>query len=148
MSLQQLLRNRKIQQHQTSRNELDELRALVDRDLKDAVITQLSADRRFAVAYNAVLQLAKMVLACEGYRASSKSGHHATTLEAAGMIAHRYGSGGTRSYDFANCRTPGWHLIMSMAAYHATDDPFFLNAAHIPERRSYSGGESAGKTDR
>lgn len=86
MSLQQLLQNRKIQQHQTSRNELDELRALVDRDLKDAAIPQLSADRRFAVAYNAVLQLAKMVLACEGYRASSRVGHHATTLEAAGFI--------------------------------------------------------------
>ncbi len=59
---------------------------MVDRDLQDAAITQLSADRRFAVAYNAVLQLAKMVLACEGYRASSRAGHHATTLEAAGFI--------------------------------------------------------------
>ena len=86
MSLQQLLQSRKIQQHQASRNELDELRALVDRDLKDAAIRELSADRRFAVAYNAVLQLAKMVLACEGYRASSSAGHHATTLEATGLI--------------------------------------------------------------
>ena len=38
------------------------------------------------MAYNAVLQLAKMVLACEGYRASSRAGHHATTLEATGFI--------------------------------------------------------------
>lgn len=59
---------------------------MVDRDLKDAAIKELSADRRFAVAYNAVLQQAKIVLACEGYRASSKPGHHATTLEAAGLI--------------------------------------------------------------
>lgn len=59
---------------------------MVDRDLQDAAIDQLSADRRFSIAYNAVLQLAKMVLACEGYRASSKPGHHATTLEAAGLI--------------------------------------------------------------
>ena len=66
---------------------------MVDRDLKDAAIEQLSADRRFAVAYNAVQQLAKMVLACAGYRvSSSKSGHHATTFEATGLIlgpAHR-----------------------------------------------------------
>ncbi len=62
------------------------MRALVGRDLKDAAIKELSADRRFAVAYNAVLQLAKMVLACEGYRASSRAGHHTTTLEAAGLI--------------------------------------------------------------
>ncbi len=59
----------------------------MDRDLKDAAISQLSSDRRFAVAYNAVQQLAKMVLACAGYRvSSSKSGHHATTFEAAGLI--------------------------------------------------------------
>ena len=86
MSLQQLLQSRKIQKHQTSRNELDELRCLVDRDLKDAAIKELSADRRFAIAYNAVLQLAKMALACEGLRASSRAGHHATTLEAAELI--------------------------------------------------------------
>lgn len=66
-------------------------------------------------------------------------------LEAAEMIAHRYGSYGTRNYDFTNCRTPGWHLIMSMAAYHATDDPYFLNAAHIVvdrviERQTSGGG--------
>jgi hypothetical protein len=66
-------------------------------------------------------------------------------LEAAEMIAHRYDSYGTRDYDFANCRTPGWHLIMSMAAYHAANDPFFLNAAHIVvervlERQTADGG--------
>ncbi|MEX2310722.1 MAG: hypothetical protein WD738_24355 [Pirellulales bacterium] len=48
---------------------------------------QLSSDRRFAVAYNAVQQLAKMVLACEGYRvSSSKGGHHATTFEAVALF--------------------------------------------------------------
>lgn len=60
---------------------------MIERDLNDAAITQLSADRRFAVAYNAVQQLAKMVLACAGYRVStSKGGHHATTFEAAALI--------------------------------------------------------------
>jgi len=86
VSLQQLLQSRKILRHQTNRNELDELRAVVERDLKDASITELSADRRFAVAYNGVLQLAKMVLASEGFRASSRTGHHAVTLEATRLI--------------------------------------------------------------
>ena len=90
MSLPALLKSRRLHRHQTSRSELDELRAVVDRDLKDAAIEQLSADRRFAVAYNAVQQLAKMVLACAGYRvASSKGGHHATTFEAAGLVLGR-----------------------------------------------------------
>lgn len=60
---------------------------MIERDLADAAISQLSADRRFAIAYNAVQQLAKMVLACAGYRVStSQGGHHATTFEAVALI--------------------------------------------------------------
>ena len=56
---------------------------MVARDLKDAEIEGLSDDRRFATAYNAVLQLSKMAIACFGYRVSSnKTGHHRTTFEA------------------------------------------------------------------
>src|ERR1700722_13241671 len=43
--------------------------------------TWISADRRFATACNAVLQLTKIVLACSGYRVSGL-GHHQTTFEA------------------------------------------------------------------
>jgi hypothetical protein len=57
------------------------LRNVVERDLQDASVEGLSADRRFATAYNAVLQLAKMVIACVGYRVAG-AGHHLTTLEA------------------------------------------------------------------
>ncbi len=67
--------------HVTSLAELTALRAVVARDLADAVIPDLSADRRFATAYNAVLQIAKMVLACKGYRVTG-IGHHQTTFEA------------------------------------------------------------------
>ena len=45
-----------------------DLRGIVERDLKDAKIPELSADRRYATAYNAILQLTKMVIACSGYR--------------------------------------------------------------------------------
>jgi hypothetical protein len=38
---------------------LDELRAVVARDLEDATVQELSDDRRFAAAYNAALQAAK-----------------------------------------------------------------------------------------
>jgi uncharacterized protein (UPF0332 family) len=57
------------------------LHAVADRDLRDAKIPELSADRRFATAYNAVLQLATMVVACEGYRVVGLA-HHQTTLRA------------------------------------------------------------------
>ena len=75
--------NGSVNTHTTSRQEIENLRELVNRDLKDAEIDELSDDRRFATAYNAVLQLSKMAIACSGYRVSSnKVGHHRTTFEA------------------------------------------------------------------
>lgn len=59
------------------------MRELVKRDLSDAGIEGLSDDRRFATAYNAVLQLSKMAIACAGYRISTGTGHHQKTFEAA-----------------------------------------------------------------
>ena len=80
MTWKDLLNNQRVKPHQTSHEELHDLRAVVERDLKDAKLDQLSADRRFATAYNAVLQLTKMVIACEGYRVTG-IGHHQTTFE-------------------------------------------------------------------
>ena len=81
MSWQQLLASRRVQPHTPHAQELQGLRAVVARDLKDAALPDLSSDRRFAIAYNAVLQLATMVIACSGYRVRG-SGHHHTTFEA------------------------------------------------------------------
>jgi len=74
-----------VHKHQTSKQELDELRAIVERDLQDATIPALSEDRRFATAYNAALQTAKMAIACAGYRVGAVPGHHALTFEAAAL---------------------------------------------------------------
>ena len=82
MSWKALLANRTVQQHKTSVKEIEGLRQLVTRDLTDAAIEELSADRRFATAYNAVLQLSKMAIACAGYRVTSGAGHHQKTFEA------------------------------------------------------------------
>jgi hypothetical protein len=81
MSWQQLQSQGKIHTHQTSLQELIDLREVAKRDLKDSEIEELSLDRRFATAYNAVLQISKMVIACAGYRVSGQ-GHHMTTFQA------------------------------------------------------------------
>jgi hypothetical protein len=81
MTWDELLANGRVKRHVTSAKEIDDLRHVVDRDLQDASLQGLSADRRFATAYNAVLQLAKMVIACSGYRVAGL-GHHYTTFEA------------------------------------------------------------------
>ena len=87
MSLTELLAGKRLEHHSTSANEIAGLRKLVSRDLQDATVHGLSADRTFATAYNAALQLSKIVLACAGYRVSaSLPGHHQTTFEAAGLV--------------------------------------------------------------
>ena len=87
MSLAALLASKRIERHLTNSNELAGLRKLVARDLADATVPGLSADRTFATSYNAVLHLSKMFLACAGYRVSATfPGQHQTTFEAAGLV--------------------------------------------------------------
>jgi hypothetical protein len=82
MTWQELLDSKRVQTHKTSPQEISALRDVVNRDLRDAAIPELSEDRRFATAYNAVLQSATMAIACSGYRVSAKQGHHENTFVA------------------------------------------------------------------
>jgi hypothetical protein len=90
-----LLANHEVQQHITSKRELDKIRVAIRRDLGDASLKGLSADRRFATAYNAALQASKMAIACAGYRVTVGSGHHRISFEAVslaiGKAAEVYG---------------------------------------------------------
>ena len=82
MTWTKLLASRDVQRHRTSKKELDDIRALVARDLADASVAGLSADRRFATAYNAALLTAHMAIACAGYRVTAKTGHHKVSFDA------------------------------------------------------------------
>lgn len=86
MTWRKLVAANRAKPHKTSKQELDGLRAVVERDLKDAAIPGLSVDRRFATAYNAVLQLATMAIACAGYRVSAKQGHHENTFKGLELV--------------------------------------------------------------
>jgi hypothetical protein len=81
-----LLESRDVQRHRTSKKELDDIRALIARDLADAAVAGLSADRRFATAYNAALLAANMAIACAGYRVTAKTGHHKLSFESTRLI--------------------------------------------------------------
>lgn len=81
MTLQELLNDGKLRPHKTSARELADLLKVSERDLSDAAIGGLSTDRRFAIAYNAILQLATIVLYARGYKTHG-AGHHFTTFEA------------------------------------------------------------------
>lgn len=85
MSLADAAANGHIQPHKTSADEARSLRDLIERDLADAAIDQLSDDRRFATAYNAALQISKLVLACAGYRVSKGQSAHFASFEMASI---------------------------------------------------------------
>ncbi|MBN2543706.1 hypothetical protein JXI42_12645 [bacterium] len=80
MTLEKFQNQDKLKPHKTSDREINDLLRLVKRDLKDAQVKNISNDRRFATAYNAVFQLATIVLYCSGYQAKG-IGHHYTTFQ-------------------------------------------------------------------
>ena len=80
MTLEEWLKENKLKAHKTSPKEIQSLFKVIDRDIADAGITATSADRRFATAYNAALQLATVVLLASGYRVTASKGHHYITL--------------------------------------------------------------------
>lgn len=62
-------------EHESSREEISNLLELVARDLEDAAVEQLSADRRMGIAYNACRNVACLALAAEGYRPGRQRSH-------------------------------------------------------------------------
>jgi hypothetical protein len=80
MSLQNWLENGQIKAHRTSKYEISELFKAIDRDITDSQLKGLSADRRFATAYNAALLVATMSLAANGYQAQQE-GHHYWSIQ-------------------------------------------------------------------
>ncbi len=76
MTLQSWLLNGWLQPHTTSRNEVADLFAVVERDLADCRAAGLSADWRLNIAYNAALQAATIALAAAGYRVARDAHHY------------------------------------------------------------------------
>ena len=102
MTWTKLLGNHDVQRHRASKKELDDIRALVARDLADATVAGLSADRRFATAYNAALLAADMAIACAGYRVTAKIGHHKISFDSSRLAL---GAGAEQYADyFETCR--------------------------------------------
>ena len=85
MNLEELLSRGRLKRHKTSNKEIQNLLALARRDIKDAKVRGLSSDRRFACAYNAVLQLATIMIYCKGFRPQG-IGHHFVVFETMKII--------------------------------------------------------------
>jgi hypothetical protein len=68
---------------------------------------------------------------CEGHMEHYFLTGDRRSQETALKIGDHYDVYRMMNYDFSNCRDSGWHLILTMAVYRATGDPFYLNAARI-----------------
>ncbi|MDD3544655.1 MAG: hypothetical protein PHG96_04760 [Kiritimatiellae bacterium] len=75
MTLKQWRANGWLKIEPTSRDEIANLLAMVDRDLADAA-GSISPDWRFGIAYNAALKLCTILLRTEGYRPSHGLQHY------------------------------------------------------------------------
>ena len=73
--LNRLLAEGRLRRHRASAREIADLLGVVDRNLADASVGAVSADRRFAIAYEAALELATITLYCNGYETYG-AGHH------------------------------------------------------------------------
>ena len=88
MTWQRWLDERLAERHRTSPEELQSLRGIVERNLRDARVEAVSPDNRFGSAYEAALALATMVVAASGYR-NKGPGHHRFEGRVATFLAAR-----------------------------------------------------------
>jgi hypothetical protein len=76
----QLLAENRLTAEPTSRSEINDLRAVVRRNIADAHIRKLSDDGRFGHAYDAARILANIMVRACGYRVKSEGGGHYNTF--------------------------------------------------------------------
>ena len=80
MSLQDWADNGWLKSHQTDRQEIAALLAIVERDLRDASNPTLSADWQFGIAYNSALKLCTVILFSQGFRPENALAHYRTIM--------------------------------------------------------------------
>lgn len=89
MKLKKWIEKGDLQQVKAAPRTLIDLERVINRDLHDSQVTSISTDRRFAIAYNAGLNLANFVIRKNGYRVSARVGHHRVTLMVARELIGR-----------------------------------------------------------
>jgi len=68
MSIDKLLIRGLLEKRAPSKNEIQDLLQIVDRDFKDSESSEVSYDWQFGIAYNAALKLATILVRGAGYR--------------------------------------------------------------------------------
>lgn len=76
MSLPDWQRNGWLTAHRSSANEVQDLLGVVNRELRDSAVDEISTDARLGMAYNAALKTGTIALAAAGYRPSRDQAHY------------------------------------------------------------------------
>ncbi|MBI3555578.1 MAG: hypothetical protein HY074_04885 [Deltaproteobacteria bacterium] len=82
MSLSDWAKNDWLKTHKTSRQEIEGLFSIVERELKDAQVEGISSDGKFTHAYRASLTLGTVLLYVSGYAPARGQSHHYRTIAA------------------------------------------------------------------
>lgn len=80
MSLSDWAKNDWLKEHKTSKEEIEGLLSIVDRELKDAQVKGISSDGKFTHAYRAALTLSTILLYVSGYAPARGQSHHYRTI--------------------------------------------------------------------
>jgi uncharacterized protein (UPF0332 family) len=75
-----------LKPHKTSRDEIQNLFRIIERDLRDCLVKNISADWRFAIAYNAALQCCTIALYCSGYKPARGQSEHYRVIQSLPLI--------------------------------------------------------------
>ena len=90
MTLKQWADNGWLNSHKTSRQEIQNLLVMVERDLLAAKTENLVSDWRFGIAYNAALKLCTILLYAEGYRPEKNQAHYRTLQALAEVLGKEH----------------------------------------------------------
>jgi len=92
MSLERLLEQRKIKQLNATKDEVEDILSLSERDIKMAefAVSQ-NWDWAFSIAYNSCLQASRAYMHSKGYRALNPHAHKNTFLFMKDVLGDKYG---------------------------------------------------------
>lgn len=126
MTLNDWAKNNWLKPHTTSKEEISGLFSIVERELKDSELQDISHDGKFSHAYRAALTLATILLYASGYMPEKGQSHHFRTIASIPEIL------GRETKDDAdylqNCRT-----IRNSAEYDAANEASEESANELVE---------------
>jgi uncharacterized protein (UPF0332 family) len=90
MGLKDWVSNGWLKPHKTTRQQICDLFAIVERDMEDAATGRLSCDWQFGIAYNAALKLCMVLMYAEGYRPETTLAHFRTIQALSEILGAQY----------------------------------------------------------